>query len=78
LRRSSFRRQSVHRIPRQRVVTIAKRPSLVAQDGPASKADLPDGESGIFLRNGLDKRTEKLPDGQITCYVSSMISAAGN
>jgi hypothetical protein len=47
-------------------VTIAKRPSLVARDGRTSKTDLPVGESGIFFRNGLDRRSGELPDGQIT------------
>jgi hypothetical protein len=62
-----FRATSVHRIPRPRVVTIAIRPSLVAQDGQASKGDLPDGLSEIFFTEGLDSDFEKLPDGQITC-----------
>jgi len=66
----AFRATSVHRIPRQRVVTIAIRPSLVARDGRASRADLPVGESGKFLRNGLDSPAAKLPDGQINCHAT--------
>jgi hypothetical protein len=38
----------------QRVVTIAIRPSQKARDGVSSKIDLPDGESGKFLQEGLD------------------------
>jgi hypothetical protein len=49
-------------------VTIASRPS-VGRDGASSKFDLPDGQSEIFLRAGLDRekvrgRTD-LPVGQI-------------
>jgi len=54
----------------QRVVTIAIRPSQRARDGASSKIDLPDGESGKFLRKGLDslgggsERGSDLPVGQ--------------
>jgi hypothetical protein len=54
----------------QRVVTIAIRPSQRARDGGSSKIDLPDGESGKFLRRGLDspgggaERGSDLPVGQ--------------
>jgi hypothetical protein len=45
-------------------VTCA-RPS-VGQDARINAPDLPDVLSGIFLRMGLDRRVEKLPDGQIS------------
>ena len=55
----------------QRVMTIAIRPSQRARDGGSSKIDLPDGESGKFLRKGLDshenasERGSDLPVGQV-------------
>jgi hypothetical protein len=36
------------------------------------KDDLSDGESELFLRKGLDRVFEKLPDGQITCPTSTV------
>jgi len=49
-----FRRLCVHRIPAQRFVTTAKRPSYRAGMAGASKDDLPDGVSEIFLGRGVD------------------------
>ena len=40
--------------PAPTFVTIAIRPSQRARDGGSSRIDLPGGESGIFLRKGLD------------------------
>jgi hypothetical protein len=48
----SLRCQRVHRIPRQRFVTIAKRPSCERGTAEASEDVLPDGESGKFLMRG--------------------------
>ena len=42
LKRVRLSRQSVHRIPRQRFVTIAKRPSERARDARENAGDLPD------------------------------------
>jgi len=44
----------VHRIPRPTFVTVAIRPSCGHGMGRASKGDLPDALSEIFLREGLD------------------------
>jgi hypothetical protein len=46
----------VHRIPRQRIVTTAKRPSYERGMARGFKDDLPDGQSEIFFREGLDSR----------------------
>jgi hypothetical protein len=37
----------------------------VGQDARINAPDLPDVASEIFLRMGLDRAAEKLPDGQI-------------
>jgi hypothetical protein len=59
----------VHRIPAQRFVTTAKRPSYRAGTARSSRDDLPDGLSEIFLRTGLDIAARQsagdLPVGQI-------------
>jgi hypothetical protein len=46
-------------------VTFAKRPSVWDRTGRACRDDLPDGESGIFLREGLDRKFGDLPVGPI-------------
>ena len=51
-----LRHDDVHRIPRQQIVTTAKRPSIGHGTGRAYKDDLPDGQSEIFLRKGVDSR----------------------
>ena len=60
----------VHRIPAQRFVTTAKRPSYRAGTARSSRDDLPDGLSEIFLRTGLDIAARQsagdLPVGQMT------------
>ena len=58
-------RPHVHRIPRPTSVTIAIRPSCGHRMARGHKDDLPDGESELFLRKGLDRVFAKLPDGQI-------------
>jgi hypothetical protein len=58
---------NVHRIPAQRFVTIAKRPSLMGRDGQIASVDLPDNESGKFFEKGLDRFLQcegDLPVGQ--------------
>src|ERR1700736_6387973 len=61
------KRIRVHRIP-PRVRDVAQRPSL-GQDGASCRFDLPDAESEIFLRTGLDRQNPQnktdLPVGQI-------------
>jgi hypothetical protein len=52
-------RQSVHRIPRQRFVTIAKRPSQRARDARKDAGDLPDIASQIFC-DRLARRANQL------------------
>ena len=47
-------------------VTFAKRPSVWDGMGRACRDDLPDGESGIFLRKGLDRKFSDLPVGPIS------------
>src|SRR5271169_3343122 len=54
----------VHRIP-PRVDDVAQRPS-VGQDGGSRRSDLPDAESEIFLRKGLDSEFAEQPVGQIS------------
>jgi hypothetical protein len=49
----------VHRIPRRTSVTIAKRPSCGHGMGRSYSDDLPDRQSGIFSRNGLDITTRE-------------------
>src|ERR1700722_19209065 len=44
----------VHRIPAQRLVTTAKRPSYRAGTARSSRDDLPVGEREIFSTTGLD------------------------
>ncbi|SDI50978.1 hypothetical protein SAMN05444163_3005 [Bradyrhizobium ottawaense] len=39
---------------------------LVGQDGGSRKSDLPDGTSGIFLREGLDSLLVICPSGKFT------------
>jgi hypothetical protein len=46
------------RTPRD--VTIAIRPSSMGRDARASKGDLPDGESKIFLAEGLDRGGDQI------------------
>ncbi len=62
-RSSSCRAVSVHRIP-PRVRDVRNAP-LWDRTGRACRDDLPDGESGIFLWEGLDTRIERQPVGQI-------------
>jgi hypothetical protein len=45
-------------------MTLANAPH-VGKDARISAPDLPDGESGIFLRRGLDRGVAKPPDGKI-------------
>jgi hypothetical protein len=49
-----LRHDGVHRIPRQRIVTIATRPSWRRGTARGSRDDLPDGQSEIFFAYGLD------------------------
>jgi hypothetical protein len=51
-----FRHRCVHRIPHRRIVTIAKRPSHGRGMARGYKDDLPDGQSKIFLRGGVDSK----------------------
>jgi hypothetical protein len=51
-----LRHDDVHRIPRQQIVTTAKRPSIGHGTARGYKDDLPDGQSEIFLRKGVDSR----------------------
>jgi hypothetical protein len=48
--------RGVHRIPRQQIVTTAKRPSIGHGTARGYKDDLPDGQSEIFFRKGVDSR----------------------
>ena len=57
---NACRRCRVHRIPCPTYATIMIRPS-VGRDGEAYSFDLPDGLSGIFLREGLDRKSGDLP-----------------
>jgi hypothetical protein len=41
------------------------------------KDDLPDGESELFFRKGLDRGFEKLPDGQISAANSAGLREFG-
>jgi hypothetical protein len=54
LRAISASRRDVHRIPRPTFVTIAKRPSF-EHGTRAGDTDFGKNESGIFLREGLDR-----------------------
>jgi hypothetical protein len=51
-----LRHDDVHRIPRQQIVTTAKRPSIGHGTARSCRDDLPDGQSEIFLREGVDSR----------------------
>src|SRR5262245_28102967 len=55
---------SVHRIP-PRVGDVAQRPLSSGETGRADSADLPDGLSGIFLREGLDRLLVICPSGRL-------------
>ena len=44
-----------HRIPPQRIVTFARRPSSMRRDGRKLTPDLPDGASCFFFTEGLDR-----------------------
>jgi hypothetical protein len=50
-----LRDKGVHRIPRPTSVTIAIRPSCGDGMARGLKDDLPDGQSELFLREGLDR-----------------------
>jgi hypothetical protein len=63
------RHSSVHRIPRQRIVTTAKRPSYERGMARGFKDDLPDGQSEIFSARGVDNRISVDPVGEIRFLV---------
>jgi hypothetical protein len=53
-------------------MTLANAPH-VGRDAGISASDLPDGESQIFLRRGMDRPIQKLPDGQISFLIVAKI-----
>src|SRR5437016_1899380 len=59
------RRYRVHRISHPTSVTIAIRPSCGHETAETSGVDMPDETSEIFFSPGLDKKSAKLPVGQI-------------
>src|SRR5437667_5772914 len=63
------RRYRVHRIPHPTSVTIAIRPSCGHETAETSGVDLPDETSEIFFPRGLDKKSAKLPVGQISTEI---------
>jgi hypothetical protein len=60
----AVRHQRRPRIPPH--VDDVRNAPLLGQDGGSRRSDLPDGESEIFFREGLDTICADLPVGQIT------------
>ena len=54
----------VERASSQLIPFHRETPLVRAGMARAGSADLPDGESGIFLRKGLDRKISDLPVGQ--------------
>jgi hypothetical protein len=65
-KRVRLTRQSVHRIPRPTLVTIAKRPSWWARDGRRETTDLPDVTSEMIC-DKLTRRANQRDAGDHHC-----------